>query len=41
LKLDIIPIESARKDDNLRNVNPLKQIPVLVLDDARRCRFRR
>jgi len=34
LKLDIVHIESARKDDNLRNVNPLKQIPVLVLDDG-------
>ena len=34
LKLDIVHIESARKDDNLRKVNPLKQIPVLVLDDG-------
>lgn len=34
IKLDIIHIESAREDPNLRNVNPLKQIPVLVLDDG-------
>jgi glutathione S-transferase len=34
IKLDIVHIESARKDDNLRKVNPLKQIPVLVLDDG-------
>jgi len=34
LKLEIIHIESARNDPNLRNVNPLKQIPVLVLDDG-------
>ena len=34
LKLEIVHIESARKDPNLRNVNPLKQIPVLVLDDG-------
>jgi len=34
IKLEIVHIESARKDDNLRNVNPLKQIPVLVLDDG-------
>ena len=34
IKLEIVHIESARKDDNLRKVNPLKQIPVLVLDDG-------
>ena len=34
IKLEIVHVESARKDDNLRNVNPLKQIPVLVLDDG-------
>jgi glutathione S-transferase len=34
IKLEIVHIESARKDDHLRNVNPLKQIPVLVLDDG-------
>ena len=34
IKLDIVHIESARKDPNLRNVNPLKQVPVLVLDDG-------
>ena len=34
IKLEIIHIESARKDENLRKVNPLKQIPVLVLDDG-------
>jgi glutathione S-transferase len=34
IKLEIVPIESARKDTNLRQVNPLKQIPVLVLDDG-------
>jgi glutathione S-transferase len=34
IKLEIVHIESARKDDNLRKLNPLKQIPVLVLDDG-------
>src|SRR4051812_40977155 len=34
LKLEIVHVESARKDDKLRNINPLKQIPVLVLDDG-------
>jgi glutathione S-transferase len=34
IKLETVHIESARKDDNLRKVNPLKQIPVLVLDDG-------
>jgi glutathione S-transferase len=34
LKLEIVHVESARKDDNLRSINPLKQIPVLVLDDG-------
>jgi glutathione S-transferase len=34
IKLEIVHIESARKDDNLRRINPLKQIPVLVLDDG-------
>ena len=34
IKLEIVHVESARKDDNLRKVNPLKQIPVLVLDDG-------
>ena len=34
IKLEIIHIESARKDPNLRQVNPLKQIPVLLLDDG-------
>src|SRR5215469_16806460 len=34
IKLEIVHIESARGDDNLRNLNPLKQIPVLVLDDG-------
>ena len=34
ITLEIIHIESARKDPNRRNVNPLKQIPVLVLDDG-------
>jgi glutathione S-transferase len=32
--LEIVPIASARSDPDLRNVNPLKQIPVLVLDDG-------
>ena len=42
IKLEIVHIESARKDDNLRKVNPLKQIPVLVLDDgSTSVRFRR
>ena len=34
IKLEIVHIESARKDPDLRNLNPLKQIPVLVLDDG-------
>lgn len=34
IKLEIVHIESARKDPDLRNINPLKQIPVLVLDDG-------
>ena len=34
IKLEIVHIESARNDANLRQVNPLKQIPVLVLDDG-------
>jgi len=34
IKLEIVHIESARNDANLRNINPLKQIPVLVLDDG-------
>ncbi|HEX4637572.1 MAG TPA: glutathione S-transferase family protein [Rhizomicrobium sp.] len=34
IKLEIIHIDSARKDPNLRNVNPLKQVPVLVLEDG-------
>src|SRR3569833_1368079 len=34
LKLDIVHVESARADPNLRNINPLKQIPVLILDDG-------
>jgi glutathione S-transferase len=34
IKLEIVHVESARRDDNLRNINPLKQIPVLVLDDG-------
>jgi glutathione S-transferase len=34
IKLEIVLIESARNDANLRNINPLKQIPVLVLDDG-------
>jgi len=34
IKLEIVHVESARKDPNLRSVNPLKQVPVLVLDDG-------
>lgn len=34
IKLEIVPVESARKDPDLRNINPLKQIPVLLLDDG-------
>jgi glutathione S-transferase len=34
IKLEIVHVESARADPNLRNINPLKQIPVLVLDDG-------
>ncbi len=34
LKLEIVHVDSARNDANLRQVNPLKQIPVLVLDDG-------
>src|SRR5690349_8429732 len=34
IKLEIVHIESARKSDTLRQINPLKQIPVLVLDDG-------
>jgi glutathione S-transferase len=34
LKLEIVHVESARNDPNLRSVNPLKQIPTLVLDDG-------
>ena len=34
IKLEVVHIESARNDANLRQVNPLKQIPVLVLDDG-------
>jgi glutathione S-transferase len=34
IKLEIVHIESARADPNLRSINPLKQIPVLMLDDG-------
>ena len=34
IKLEIVHVESARKEPNLRSVNPLKQVPVLVLDDG-------
>jgi glutathione S-transferase len=33
LKLEIIDVQ-ARNDENLRRMNPLKQIPILVLDDG-------
>ncbi len=33
LKLEIVNVE-ARKDRSLRRLNPLKQIPILVLDDG-------
>jgi glutathione S-transferase len=33
LKPDIVNVE-ARKDESLRRLNPLKQIPILVLDDG-------
>jgi glutathione S-transferase len=33
IKLDVIDVQ-ARNDENLRRINPLKQIPILVLDDG-------
>lgn len=33
LKLDVIDVQ-ARNDESLRRLNPLKQIPILVLDDG-------
>jgi glutathione S-transferase len=33
LKLEIIDVQ-ARNDETLRRINPLKQIPILVLDDG-------
>ena len=33
LKLEIIDVQ-ARNDESLRRINPLKQIPILVLDDG-------
>src|ERR1700760_4839020 len=33
IKLDVIDVQ-ARNDESLRRLNPLKQIPVLVLDDG-------
>ncbi|MBA2587347.1 MAG: glutathione S-transferase N-terminal domain-containing protein [Alphaproteobacteria bacterium] len=33
LKLDVITVQ-ARNDESLRRYNPLKQIPILVLDDG-------
>lgn len=33
LKLDIVVV-SARDDESLRRINPLKKIPILVLDDG-------
>ena len=33
LKLDIIDVQ-ARNDETLRRINPLKQIPILILDDG-------
>jgi glutathione S-transferase len=34
LKLEEIDVPAARDDENLRRVNPLKKIPVLILDDG-------
>ena len=33
IKLDVIDVQ-ARNDESLRRLNPLKQIPILVLDDG-------
>ena len=33
IKLEIVNVE-ARKDESLRRLNPLKQIPILILDDG-------
>jgi len=33
IKLEVIDVQ-ARNDENLRRINPLKQIPILVLDDG-------
>jgi glutathione S-transferase len=33
MKLDIIDVQ-ARSDETLRRINPLKQIPILILDDG-------
>ena len=33
IKLEVIDVQ-ARNDENLRRLNPLKQIPILVLDDG-------
>jgi glutathione S-transferase len=33
LKLEVIDVQ-ARNDESLRRINPLKQIPILVLDDG-------
>src|SRR3954471_16458190 len=33
IKLEVIDVQ-ARSDETLRRINPLKQIPVLVLDDG-------
>jgi len=33
LKLDVIDV-AARDDESLRKINPLKKIPILILDDG-------
>lgn len=34
LKLDEIHVAAARDDESLRRINPLKKIPILILDDG-------
>ncbi|HEX4301332.1 MAG TPA: glutathione S-transferase [Rhizomicrobium sp.] len=34
MQVEIVPVAAARDDETLRRLNPLKKIPILILDDG-------